>query len=231
MTSRRMFLLGLASFSIAASDLVPGVADAQAKRKKDAPAGTDIVPATPNGGRVIIMRGLWNVFSRGMDALAAKFVAAGLQVTLDSHSNWNKIADTLIEQYKSQKDVTPIILIGHSLGGDASLVMANRLGLEGIPVRLVVVFDAVAHLHPVVASVEEVMNYYKPKGYGQEVKTTANFTGTIRNIDLSQRRDIDHFNIDKDEVLQAEVMTEVFSILKFKPLQPAKPVQPESKSG
>ncbi|MGF2076044.1 hypothetical protein, partial [Enterococcus casseliflavus] len=77
--------------------------------------------------------------------------ALGLPVSTYNHSRWQTISAKLIEEYRANpQQVVPIILIGHSLGGDASIVMSNWLALNGVPVRLVVIFDAVAQTHPIV---------------------------------------------------------------------------------
>ena len=39
------------------------------------------------------------------------------------------------------------------------------------------------------------------------------FTGVIRNVDLTERKDINHVNIDEDPVLQGEVIADVMKIL------------------
>lgn len=188
-----------------------------------APA-TTTAPAKPTGpvvqithGRVYVMRGLANVFSRGMDQLTVKLKAQGVPAVVLNHSRWRSVGAELIAAYKTDKNVAPIILIGHSLGADASLVMANWLGLNNVPVRLIVAFDAVAETNPLGGNVAEVINYYKPKGYGQEVKGSKSFHGKIENIDLTARTDIDHLNIDKIEPLQDEVIAKVLAILKTKP--------------
>ena len=150
--------------------------------------------------------------------MVVKLKAVGVPALISNHSKWQKISAKLIAEYKANKDVAPIILIGHSLGGDASLVMSNRLGLNGVPVRLVVIFDAVAQTDPMIGDVSEVINYYKPKGYGQEVDAAARAsTATIDNVDLTERNDIDHLNIDKIEKLHEEVIVKVVAILKEKP--------------
>jgi len=212
MTTRRALLLGLAGL---ASSSLPALA--QVGRKAREEVNSTPVPATDKGGRVIILRGLYNIFSRGMDSMWKKLDELGVEATLDNHASWKRIADRVIEQYKTGKNVAPIILIGHSLGADASLVMANWLGLNRVPVRLVVTFDGVAVTHPVMANVEEITNFYKPKGYGRKVEVVDNFPGTLNNVDLTKRTDIDHLNIDKDPVLQDEVIAEVLAILKVKP--------------
>lgn len=180
-------------------------------------------------GRVIVLRGLGNVFSRGMDAMAKDLKARGVNVNLQNHSRWQTISAQLIADYRANPtEVGPIILIGHSLGGDASIVMSNWLIQNRVPVRLVVVFDAVGQIHPIDAGVEEVVNFYKPKGYGKEVKGSPNFAGTINNVDLTDRTDIDHLNIDKDPVIQQEVIARVMTILAAangaKPVRKSTPV-------
>jgi hypothetical protein len=176
--------------------------------------GQAVVAAGPyTHGRVIILRGLYNIFSRGMDALAKDMTAIGLPVSTYNHSRWQQVSAKLIEEYRANpQQVAPVILIGHSLGGDASIVMSNWLAHNGVPVRLVVIFDAVAQTHPIVGGVQEVMNFYKPKGYGQEVDAAPSFKGVMNNIDLTSRKDVDHLNIDEDPVLHAEVTARVLEI-------------------
>lgn len=222
------FVLGLAAATVPASAESPipvpsprpayaPKATAKAATNPAKPATSVAIPKPPAGGykngRVIILRGLHNVWSRGMDALAKKFEAQGVTVTLANHSHWQRLANEAIEDYKKDKNVAPIIIIGHSLGGDAALVMSNWIVHNGVPVRFVVVFDAVAQTHPVEPGVAEVLNFYKPKGYGQEVTGSKRYKGEIINIDLTQRKDVDHLNIDEDEELQDDVLARSLAIL------------------
>ncbi len=235
-TSRRVFLSALAALLIGIAWLSsPASAQSQVPnpvlRPQKAPnpnaklpvpaettavakSTTPLVPGDYTHGRVIVLRGLANVFSRGMDKLAKDLKELGVPVLLSNHSRWQTISAKLIAEYKANpKEVLPVILIGHSLGGDASIVMSNWLAQNGIPVRFVVIFDAVAQTHPIIGGVQEVLNFYKPKGYGQEVKAAPSFTGVIRNVDLTERKDINHVNIDEDPVLQAEVTADVVKYL------------------
>ena len=234
MISRRAVLVALAGF-------IPGLSaplassNAEDKpplpppRPSYAPKGSEevvtsanmsvTVPKPPPGGykrgRIIILRGLQNIWSRGMDQLAKKFEAQGVKsVILDNHVRWQKIANDAIADYKTDKNITPIIIIGHSLGGDAALVMSNWMAQNGVPVRLIVVFDAVADTHPLEGGIQEVINFYKPHGYGQEVTGSKRFTGTITNVDLTTRKDIGHLNIDENQTLQDEVLAKSLTILK-----------------
>jgi hypothetical protein len=191
---------------------------ASAATAKEGPAPVD--SANPvaqfSHGRVYILRGWLNVFSRGMDSLSVKLQSQGVPSVIANHRSWQGLADQLIETYPNDKNAEPIIIIGHSLGAGAALVMANYVGLKGVPVRLVISFDPVGGVEPVLGTVGEVINYYKPRSSGQPIKGTKHFHGTLENIDLSTRANIDHLNIDKIEVLHEEVIAKVLTVLKEK---------------
>lgn len=228
------FVLGLGSATVSSSAEetipLPSPRPAHAPKASATVASAKAVPAkataadlpkAPAGGyahgRVIILRGLANIWSRGMDTLAEKFEAQGVEVTLENHSKWRQLANEAIADYKKDKNIAPIIIIGHSLGGDAALVMSNWMVQNGVPVRLIVVFDAVSKTHPVLPGVQEVINFYKPaagiRSYGQKVEASARYNGTIINVDLSERKEIDHLNIDKEEQLQDEALAKSLAIL------------------
>jgi pimeloyl-ACP methyl ester carboxylesterase len=178
-------------------------------------------PATPPAavvsypyGRVYVMRGLANVFSRGMDKLTVELKAKGIHARVFNHSHWREFAAEIITLYRTDKSLEPIIIIGHSLGGDAALAMGNFLGTNGVPVRLIIAFDAVSRIELVNSHVAEVINYYKPNGYGQKVEGSADYRGKIVNVDLTGRKDIGHLNIDKIESLHAQVISKVLEIIK-----------------
>ena len=160
-------------------------------------------------GRVYLLRGLANVFSRGMDALGAKLNAKGIPARVTNHSHWRQFADVLVSEYKSNKSLVPLVIIGHSLGADAAVTMGNYLAEKGVPVRLVVAFDGVAGAAPVVNGVAEVINYYKPNGYGRRLTEAEGYKGTLVNVDLSERKEIYHLNIDKAKVLHDEVIAKI----------------------
>ena len=82
---------------------------------------------------VYLFRGLADVFSTGMDTLAGELNKHGVRATSHSHGDWKAIADRAIADYKAKKE-GPIILIGHSLGADAAMEMADYLGDKGVPV-------------------------------------------------------------------------------------------------
>ena len=193
------------------------------------PVTKSALPPAPSGpvqpyayGRIILLRGLMNVFSRGMDALGVEMKQRGLPAKVYNHSAWEATADALIAEYKTNKSIAPVIIVGHSLGADAAIIMANWLAVHNVPVSLVVTFDGVVEPSLMTAGTAQVINYYKPHAFGQEVKATRGFRGTITNIDLTDHPDIEHLNIDKIQSLHDDTIAKVLEIMKKKPTVTAK---------
>lgn len=178
---------------------------------RHAPSAVTTV-ATEAHGRIFLLRGLLNVFSLGMDTLARKIRAKGMPAQVTNFTNWRGFASVLVNQYRTDKSLAPVVIIGHSLGADSSIDMANYLGANGVPVRLVVSFDGVHDGHAVGAGIDEVINYYKADGVGKTVTAGPGFTGTLTNVDVSDRTGIDHLNIEKSPALHAEVLAKLQAI-------------------
>lgn len=156
---------------------------------------------------VYLLRGLMNIFSLGMDALAEKLDRRGVSTTVENYAGWQTLADQAAARYRAGNE-GPIILIGHSLGADAVMAMAAYLGRKGIPVALVVPFDCTESF-AASANVARVLNltkhFYMSRGPG--------FHGSLVNYDLRADPNIDHLNIDKSPRLHARVIGEVLSIV------------------
>jgi hypothetical protein len=185
-------------------------------------------PAKPaiERGHVYIFRGLMNIWSRGMDRLGKTLAVEGVRLTVENHRHWKQMADEAAKEYAADKNFAPIIIIGHSLGADAAVLMATRLGEKGVPVRLVVCFDGVAAKQsdieiPVSANVEEVLNFYKGRGWGREMTPSKGFKGKIENVDLRGIISVGHMNIDKNPELQARVVALVLEVLTGKKTESA----------
>lgn len=170
-------------------------------------------------GRVILLLGLANVFSRGMDTLSEELVARGVDASSMNFGYAFEIADSLAEAYQTDKSVLPIIIIGHSLGANRALSMSAHLAEKNIPVRLVVLFDGTVPW-PVPVNVEEVLNLYRPDGAcvvqsctGVTVVGAPGFEGIINNKDVSQIPGTGHLSIDKSPILHEEVIEKVLSVL------------------
>jgi alpha-beta hydrolase superfamily lysophospholipase len=158
---------------------------------------------------VFLFRGLADVFSTGMDTLADELNKHGVHATSHSHTDWKSIADRVTADYKAKKE-GPIILVGHSLGADAVMELADYLGDRGVPVALVIPFDATQSF-PAPGNVSRVVNYTQ-RDYAY-MRPGPGFRGSLNNVDLSSNPDIDHLNIDKSPELHARVINEVLAVI------------------
>jgi pimeloyl-ACP methyl ester carboxylesterase len=174
--------------------------------------GEGSAEAAFNRGHVYLVRGIGNIFSLGMDTLSSKLRAKGVRTTVSNHLTWSTGADKIIAEYKRNKRLAPIMLVGHSLGGNAVLLVAAKLGKAGVPVRLLVVFDA-TEATPVSANVTEAINFYYPNGRGDPLKPGPGFKGRIRNDDLRDLPGLKHMNVDESATLHKRVVAKVLSVL------------------
>jgi pimeloyl-ACP methyl ester carboxylesterase len=204
MPKRTIVLLRLLIVPLAAIALLLA---AQLPQRSDGTAEAAI-----NRGHVYLIRGIGNIFSLGMDTLGAKLRAKGVQQSVTNHLTWSTLADRIIAEYKRNKRLAPVILVGHSLGGNAVLLVASKLGKAGVPVRLLVVFDA-TEATPVSANVAEAINYYYPGGRGDALKPGPGFKGRIKNDDLRDLPALKHMNVDESATLHKRVVAKVLSVL------------------
>jgi hypothetical protein len=160
-------------------------------------------------GHVYLMRGLLNIFSLGMDDLAAKIQAKGISASVHNHSEWQGISDDIAAKYKAGKH-GPIILVGHSLGADAVMFMGEYLGKKGVPVALVVPLDGTGSF-AASSNVARVMNLTQ-RDYAH-MRRGSGFRGELSNIDVSNQAGIDHINIDKSARLHNMVLGRIQSVL------------------
>lgn len=154
--------------------------------------------------QVYLLRGLLNVFSLGMDSLAAELQSAGISATVANHTLWQGMADEITANYRAGRR-GPIVLVGHSLGADAVMFMAEYLGQKGVPVSLIVPFDG-RNPHAASANVARVLNFYKD----EDVRITrgVGFHGELNNY-YAADPNVTHLNIDKNPRFHAMVVNKV----------------------
>jgi hypothetical protein len=85
--------------------------------------------------------------------------------------------------------------MGHSLGADAAIFMAEKVKALGAPVALVVTFGPTINL-VAPSNVSQVVNYYTGNTL---VAKGSGFRGTISNINLNGAGDINHLNVEKNQ--------------------------------
>jgi len=165
-------------------------------------------------GEIYLLRGLANVFSRGMDTMGAKMVHAGLDARVYNHSSWKTLANNIIARSKKRQVSYPIVIMGHSLGANASAQMANYLGQNNVKVKYVVTFDPTV-TSTVGKNINRVINFYLPNEADSNVmKRGSGFRGALKNINVRGVRDITHTTIEKDANFHSQVIKRTLSYTK-----------------
>src|SRR6185312_10918542 len=179
--------------------------------KKSKPASTSSERHVSHG-KVYLLRGLLNIFSLGMDDLAAKLERRGISAGVYEYGGWETICQEAAARYRAGGG--PITLVGHSLGADAVVDMANRLGQMGVPVALVVAFDPTVHNVLTGRTTSTFINYYQSdNGFGRPVARGGGFHGNLSNIDLRKHTEFGHGSIDKSGMLHSAVIGRVMALV------------------
>jgi thioesterase domain-containing protein len=162
--------------------------------------------AQASSGHIYLLRGLANIFSTGLDTLDERLVQRGFAATVHNHIDYEALAAEAARLQKSGEG--PIIIIGHSLGADAAIFMAEKMKAAGARVALVVTFGPTMNL-TVPSNVSQVVNYYTGNTL---VARGPGFKGTISNVNLNAAPDINHLNIEKSNRLHASVISKIQAI-------------------
>jgi hypothetical protein len=180
------------------------------------PAGitaSDAIPAAApaNGAHVYLLRGVLNVFSLGLDGIAAKLEAQGIPVTITNYLGWASVADEAAADYRSGR-VKTIILVGHSSGATVLPDMVARLDQLGAPVRLAIGLDSVFKTS-LSGRVGRYVNYYIGNGNGEPVARTSQLHGTLENVNVQNIPGVGHVTIDKSEIMQRRVIGDIDAVV------------------
>jgi len=160
--------------------------------------------------RIYMMRGLLGIFSLGIDSLAGKLRAQGYEPQILGWDQWGQIASEILANNR-YGDTSQIILIGHSLGSNSTIQVANAIQQQNIPVDLIVTFDITQPLQ-VPRNVQRFINFFQNNGFGERAVPGYGFTGELQNIDLTADSTIGHGNIDEIPRLQQAVVDKVLEI-------------------
>ena len=180
------------------------------------PAGitaSDAVPAAApaNGAHVYLLRGVLNVFSLGLDGIAARLEAQGIPVTITNYLGWASVADEAAADYRSGR-VKTIILVGHSSGATVLPDMVARLDQLGAPGRLAIGLDSVFKTS-LSGRVGRYVNYYIGNGNGEPVARTSQLHGTLENVNVQNIPGVGHVTIDKSEIMQRRVIGDIDAVV------------------
>lgn len=171
-------------------------------------------------GEVHTMRGGLGIFSTGMNKLVVRSTKRfNVPAASSMWYNAGTVSRSIVDYHYALRTHRPIILIGHSLGANEQIKVARNLNKVGIPVDLLVTVDAVSTTH-VPPNVRQALNVYKP-GFvpmfsGLRLVADNPKTTIIDNVNVNTLKDVkvNHFIIDKDEVVQTMILERIEKVLK-----------------
>ena len=102
---------------------------------------TVCAPGLANAAEVYFIRGFANVFSAGMNQMTNKLRARGVNAKALSNGQWRGVAADIIRRSKSGKVSYPIVIAGHSVGGQEAPRFSDALSKAGVKVALVIGVD------------------------------------------------------------------------------------------
>jgi len=179
--------------------------------------------AGPPRGRVILLRGLANMFSTGLNFLTAKLRHLNFDASVHNYLEWDDLAAAVLRAGRAGTLVRPFAIIGHSYGADDAIEMANHLGRQGVATDLLVTFDPTAG-DPVTAGVLRVLNFYQDRdSVTRTLVGGPGFTGTLENQLVPGES---HISIDKQDRLHDQVIARLEALAAQRETRPAPPRQP-----
>jgi pimeloyl-ACP methyl ester carboxylesterase len=177
----------------------PGQGRAQAASEVDA------VLEVPNGNVYLLKGGAGGFFSSGLSKLDAKLNLAGVSSSVIPLGEWRDVTADIVAQHANGHTVSPMVIVGHSWGANAALLMAAELGKHDVSVDLVVTFDPLETIQ-VGSNVDRVINFYI-KVTGKPVPARGDFVGILENINVADFiKGAWHTNIDNNEELHAQTI-------------------------
>ena len=183
------------------------------------PAGANAAPARADGGpQVILIRGLANIFSTGLDTLAGELNKAGIPARSTSLGDPQARARAISTAYAASRRNRPVILVGHSYGADEAIRIAGALDTLGVPVALLITFDPTIK-GPVTRNVRRALNFHTADdGIWSPITAVPGYKGTLVNRNVKNGKnavgDVNHFNVEKSGALHAVAVREIKAALR-----------------
>lgn len=183
------------------------------------PAMSGTAQASTQDSHVFLIRGVLNIFSLGMDEMAAKLHQQGIAATVHNHLAWMSIANEAAAEYKSGR-IKTIVLVGHSSGATCLPDIVARLDQLGVPVKLAVGLDSVFHTS-LDGRVGRYLNFYVANGAGTRVAKGKDFKGDLENVDVESVPGVSHLTIDKNAIIQQKVISAIDMAVLSRSVAPA----------
>lgn len=173
------------------------------------------VSSSANAEEVYFIRGAMDVFSAGMNQMAKNLSSRGIKTRTMSNGQWSGVAKDIIKRSRSGRVSYPIVIAGHSVGGQEAPKFNDMLAKAGVPVALVIGVDPGWAAPPLfTAGTTRVVNFWVGgSSRGNPYRSTASFQGTIQNVDIRAFSKADHVQIDKDAAVQSRIINLVLSVM------------------
>lgn len=204
--------------------LNPGMA--AASRAKPKPAAVPTVAAPPPPAeplpppKIYLFRGAMGpIFSTGMDRLSEKLTAAGFSADVYEFTICRFIGNRAISDYKESP--APIVLIGHSMGGLCSVLIAEMAAKENVPISLVITIDPAHATDDVPLNVERFINIFLSDSVlgGGNVVAVPGFRGHYASYDLKENSRVSHINIEKSDDIHRQIVEMVTQLPRIQAAQ------------
>jgi pimeloyl-ACP methyl ester carboxylesterase len=174
-------------------------------------------------GNVYLIRGWRDLWSGGIDNLAAKLRHEGLHAETYRAAQWHELAATIDQNLRSSRE--PLVLIGFSYGADDAIEVSKRLHR---PIDLLIAIDPVTP-PSVPANVKLCYDFYETNGFwdifpwlrGIPLKSDA--PAQLININLRKTRpdliepNTAHSNIAANPKLHREIIERVLEVCAIRP--------------
>jgi hypothetical protein len=164
-----------------------------------------------SSAHVYLLRGVLNIFSFGLDDIAEKLRAQGIQVTVANFVSWSSLANEAAAEYGSGR-IKTVVLVGHSSGATALPDMVARLNDLGTPVKLAIGLDSVFRTS-LNGRVGKYINFYIANGAGMPVAKGTRFQGSLENVDVESVPGVGHITIEKNQIMQQKVISAVDAVV------------------
>lgn len=131
-------------------------------------------------GRAVLVRGLMDVFSMGMNKVAKRLAEQGFEATAISGAIRAQEGRRLIEAAQAGELSRPLVIAGHSYGGDAAVRLCRQLDRASVPVDKLILVDATTP-PPVPGNVRKVFNIYRSS-------PGTDWVPVLRGVPINERR-------------------------------------------
>ncbi|MBT8048722.1 MAG: hypothetical protein HKN57_06600 [Xanthomonadales bacterium] len=189
--------------------------------------GSETELSKNSSGDVYLLKGLFNIFSLGMDDIGENLQQKGLKAGVYAGPSWRSLARQITETRAQSGRDTLLVISGHSYGADDSIRLARALDQQGVAVDALVLVDPTTP-PKIPANVRRCVNIYRsqpatdwmPWLRGVPVEGEDQSTLVInRDLRASETHEdllneVNHFNIEDNPAIQEMVVAEIVAVFR-----------------